>query len=44
MARIEGRKPVEESLAIPPIMISFPKATYVMQPDKRHRNLLQKLS
>ena len=44
MARIEGRKPEEESLAIPPIRISFPKTTYVMQPDKGHGNLLQKLS
>ena len=44
MARIEGRKPEEESLAIPPIRISFPKAAYVMQPDKGHGNLLQKLS
>ncbi|XP_073264252.1 uncharacterized protein [Populus alba] len=42
MARIEGRKPEEESLAIPPIRISFPKAAYVMQPDKGHGNLLQK--
>jgi hypothetical protein len=31
MARIEGRKPEEESLAIPLIRISFPKAAYVMQ-------------
>jgi hypothetical protein len=30
MARIEGRKPEEESLAIPSIEISFPKAAYVM--------------
>jgi hypothetical protein len=44
MARIEGRKPEEESLAIPSIRISFPKAAYVMQPDKGHGNLLQKLS
>ena len=43
MARIEGRKPEEESLAIPPIRISFPKATYVRQPDKGCGNLLQKL-
>jgi len=42
MARIEGRKTEEESLAIPPIRISFPKAAYVMQPDKGHGNLLQK--
>jgi hypothetical protein len=44
MARIEGRKPEEESLAIPSIRISFPKAAYVMQPDKGHGNLFQKLS
>jgi hypothetical protein len=42
MARIEGRKPEEESLVIPPIRISFPKAAYVMQPDKGHGNLFQK--
>jgi hypothetical protein len=40
MARIEGRNPEEESLAIPPIRISFSKAAYVMQPDKGHENLL----
>jgi hypothetical protein len=43
MARIEGRKPEEEN-SIPPIRISFPKAVYMMQPDKGHENLLQKLS
>jgi hypothetical protein len=42
MARIEGRKPEEESLAIPPIRISFPEVAYVIQPDKGHGNLLQK--
>jgi hypothetical protein len=42
MARIEGRKPEEESLVIPPIRISFPKVAYVMQPDKGHGNLFQK--
>ena len=30
MARIEGKKPEEESLAIPPIRILFPKVAYVM--------------
>jgi len=44
MARIEGRKPEEESLAIPPIRILFPKAACVMQLDKGHGNLFQKLS
>ncbi|XP_073267151.1 uncharacterized protein [Populus alba] len=44
MVRIEGRKLEEESIAIPPIRISFPKAAYVMQPDMGHGNLLQKLS
>ena len=34
MARIEGRKPEEENLAIPPIRVSFPKAAYVMQLEK----------
>lgn len=30
MARIEGRKPEEENLAIPPVRILFPKAVYVI--------------
>ena len=34
MARIEGRKPEEENFAIPPIKVSFPKAAYVIQPEK----------
>nr|XP_034900655.1 LOW QUALITY PROTEIN: uncharacterized protein LOC118038417 [Populus alba] len=44
MARMEGRKPVEENLAIPPIRFSFPKAAYVIQPDGGHGDLFQKLS
>ena len=44
MARIEGRKPKKENLVIPPIKVSFPKAIYVMQPDKGDENFLQKLS
>ncbi|XP_034906448.2 uncharacterized protein [Populus alba] len=44
MARMEGRKPVEENLAIPPIRISFPKAAYVIQPDGGHGDLFQNLS
>jgi hypothetical protein len=44
LARIEGRKPEKENLAIPQIKISFPKAAYVMQPDKGNGNLLQKFS
>jgi hypothetical protein len=38
MARIEGRKPEEENLAIPPIRVSFPRAAYMMQPEKRPEN------
>jgi len=34
MTRIEGKKPEEESLAIPPIRILFPKAAYMMHPNK----------
>jgi len=34
MARIEGREPEAEELEIFPLSVSFPKATYVMQPDK----------
>ncbi|KAL3609378.1 hypothetical protein D5086_000398 [Populus alba] len=41
MTRIEGRKPEEENLAIPLIRISFPKATYVMQPEKGPENFFQ---
>jgi hypothetical protein len=34
MVRIEGRKPEKENLVIPSIRVLFPKAVYVMQPDK----------
>ena len=44
MARMEGRKPEEGNLVIPPIRISFPKAAYVIQPDMGHEDLFQKLS
>jgi uncharacterized Fe-S cluster protein YjdI len=44
MARIEGRKPEEEDLVIPPIRVSFPKAAYVIQPDPGHESFLQKMS
>ena len=44
MARIEGRKLEEGNLAIPPIRISFPKAAYVIQPDRGHGDLFQKFS
>ena len=44
MARIEGREPEEEELEIPPLRVSFPKAAYVMQPDKGSESLSQKLS
>jgi hypothetical protein len=38
IARIKGREPGEGKLAIPPLRVSFPKATYIMQPDKRLEN------
>jgi hypothetical protein len=44
MARIQGREPEEEELEIPPLRVSFPKAAYVMQPDKDSESLSQKLS
>ena len=44
MARIEGWKPEEENLVIPPIRFSFPRAEYVIQPDLGHKSSLQKLS
>ena len=44
MARMEGRKLEEGNLAIPPIRISFPKAAYVIQPDRGHGDLFQKFS
>ena len=44
MARIEGRKPEEENLVIPPISFSFPRAAYVIQPDLGYESSLQKLS
>jgi len=44
MARIQGREPEEEELEIPPLKVSFPKAAYVMQPDKDSENLSQRLS
>jgi hypothetical protein len=34
MAIIEGREPEEEELAISPFTVLFPKAAYVMQPNK----------
>jgi len=43
-ARIQGREPKEEELEIPPLKVSFPKAAYVMQPDKDSENLSKKLS
>ena len=39
IARIEGREPEEEKLEIPPFSVSFPKAAYVMQHDKRVESL-----
>jgi len=44
MARIEWREPEEEELEIPPLRVSFPKAVYVMQPDKGSESLSQELS
>jgi hypothetical protein len=44
MARIQGREPEEEKLEIPPLKVSFPKAAYVMQPDKDSESLSQRLS
>ncbi|KAL3570669.1 hypothetical protein D5086_027918 [Populus alba] len=33
LARMEGRKPKEEDIVIPPIHVSFPKSAYVMKPE-----------
>ncbi|XP_073262690.1 uncharacterized protein [Populus alba] len=44
MARIEGREPDEEELEIPPLTVSFPKAAYVMQPDNRAEDDIQRLA
>jgi hypothetical protein len=41
MARIEGREPKEEKLEIPPLMVSFPKATYVMHQIKEQKTLFR---
>jgi hypothetical protein len=43
MARIQGRELEEEELEIPPLRVSFPKAAYVMQPDKDLESLSKKL-
>jgi hypothetical protein len=43
MARIEGREPKEEEMEIPPFTVSFPKATYVMQPDNGAQDVVQRL-
>ena len=40
---IEGRKPEEENLIIPPIRFSFPRAAYVIQLDPVQESSLQKL-
>jgi hypothetical protein len=44
MARIEGREPEKEELAIPPLRVSFLKVAYVIQPDKGLESLGQELS
>jgi hypothetical protein len=43
MVRIEGREPEEEKLEIPPLMVSFPKATYMMQPDNGAEDVVPRL-
>jgi hypothetical protein len=43
MAKIEGREPEEEELEIPPLMVSFLKARYVMQPDNGAEDIVQRL-
>ena len=43
MARIEGKEPEEEEMEIPPLIVSFPKATYVMQPDNGAQDVVQRL-
>jgi hypothetical protein len=44
MARIKGRELEEEKLEIPPLSVSFPKATYIMQHDEGAESLGQELS
>jgi hypothetical protein len=44
MARIQRRELEEKELEILPLRVSFPKAVYVMQPDKDSEILSQKLS
>jgi hypothetical protein len=42
--RMEGRKPEEEDIVIPPIHVSFPKSAYVMKPENMMEVLGQKLA
>ena len=44
IARIEGREPEEEELEIPPLMVSFPKAAFVMHPDNRAEDDIQRMA
>lgn len=44
MLRMEGRKPEEEDIVIPPIHVSFPKSAYVMKPENMMEVLGQKLA
>ena len=44
LARMEGRKPEEEDIVIPPIHVSFPKLAYVMKPENMTEVLGQKLA
>jgi hypothetical protein len=41
---MEGRKPEEEDIVIPPIHVSFPKSAYVMKPKNMIEVLGQKLA
>ena len=41
---MEGRKPEEEDIVIPPIHVSFPKSAYVMKPENMMEVLGQKLA
>ena len=41
---MEGRKPEEEDIVIPPIHVSFPKSAYVIKPENMMEVLGQKLA
>jgi hypothetical protein len=44
LARMEGKKPEEEDIIIPPIHVSFPKSAYVMKLENMMEVLGQKLA